>query len=67
MQRKEIEYGIICPYCKEVSDTRVIDSRPCRLGVKRRRECQFCGKRYTTVEHTTIYPSITMPMRKEAD
>lgn len=40
-----------CPYC-ETSDTRVIDSRPTEEGhaIRRRRECDNCGKRFTTYE-----------------
>ena len=40
-----------CPFC-EMSDTRVIDSRPTEEGhaIRRRRECDNCGKRFTTYE-----------------
>jgi len=40
-----------CPFC-ENSDTRVIDSRPTEEGraIRRRRECDNCGRRYTTYE-----------------
>ena len=40
-----------CPFC-ENSDTRVIDSRPTEEGhaIRRRRECDACGKRFTTYE-----------------
>jgi transcriptional repressor NrdR len=40
-----------CPKCKE-KDSRVIDSRIARdgLSIRRRRECQKCGYRFTTVE-----------------
>jgi len=40
-----------CPFC-ENSDTRVIDSRPTEEGhaIRRRRECDNCGKRFTTYE-----------------
>ncbi len=40
-----------CPFC-ENSDTRVIDSRPTEEGhaIRRRRECDVCGKRFTTYE-----------------
>ena len=44
-----------CPYCK-ASDTAVIDSRLSDDGdsVRRRRECQACGKRYTTYERVEM-------------
>lgn len=40
-----------CPVCS-VTDTRVIDSRPAEGGeaVRRRRECENCGHRFTTYE-----------------
>lgn len=40
-----------CPFC-ETNDTRVIDSRPTEEGhaIRRRRECDNCGKRFTTYE-----------------
>ncbi len=40
-----------CPRCRE-KDSRVIDSRIARdgLSIRRRRECQKCGHRFTTVE-----------------
>lgn len=39
-----------CPYCQG-NDTKVIDTRGAGEGVRRRRECQGCGKRFTTYEH----------------
>jgi len=39
-----------CPYCQG-GDTRVIDTREANEGVRRRRECTGCGKRFTTYEH----------------
>jgi len=40
-----------CPFCKEMDD-RVVNSRMSVDGttVKRRRECNLCGRRYTTYE-----------------
>ena len=40
-----------CPFCS-ADDTKVIDSRLVADGdsVRRRRECQTCGERYTTFE-----------------
>lgn len=40
-----------CPYCSQTKN-RVIDSRTSREGraVRRRRECQQCGRRFTTYE-----------------
>jgi transcriptional repressor NrdR len=40
-----------CPKCRE-KDSRVIDSRIARdgLSIRRRRECQKCGHRFTTLE-----------------
>lgn len=42
---------MLCPTC-EASETRVIDSRPAEAGasIRRRRECESCGHRFTTYE-----------------
>ena len=48
-----------CPYCKS-ENTGVIDSRLSDDGesVRRRRQCEECGKRFTTYERTEL----SMPM-----
>jgi transcriptional repressor NrdR len=38
-----------CPYCTS-DESKVIDSREAEDGIRRRRECISCGKRYTTYE-----------------
>lgn len=40
-----------CPFCGYL-DTKVVDSRPDKGGatIRRRRECESCGKRFTTHE-----------------
>ncbi len=40
-----------CPFCKK-ADSRVIDSRAAEDGttIRRRRECNGCGRRFTTYE-----------------
>ena len=42
-----------CPFCN-AEDTRVIDSRPAdeNTAIRRRRQCEICGKRFTTFEKT---------------
>lgn len=44
-----------CPFCKG-EDTRVVDSRDADGGdsVRRRRECQSCGERFTTYEKAEL-------------
>jgi len=44
-----------CPYCKE-DDDKVVDSRPCEDGdvIRRRRECNKCGRRYTSHERAPL-------------
>lgn len=51
-----------CPYCNSM-DTRVSDSRPTHDGdsVRRRRECNECGARFTTYE---IYEKRSLIVRK---
>lgn len=41
-----------CPYCKEINQDKVIDSRLSEGGevIRRRRVCQACSKRFTTKE-----------------
>lgn len=38
-----------CPYCNS-ADLRVTDKRPSPEGIRRRRECLKCEKRFTTYE-----------------
>jgi transcriptional repressor NrdR len=38
-----------CPYCGQ-PDSRVVDTRATSDGIRRRRECQVCRKRFTTYE-----------------
>ena len=44
-----------CPFCR-FADTRVVDSRDANDGdaIRRRRNCPECGKRFTTVEETSL-------------
>jgi transcriptional repressor NrdR len=44
-----------CPFCR-ASDTRVLDSRSADDGtaIRRRRQCQQCERRFTTVEQVTL-------------
>lgn len=38
-----------CPFCG-TTESRVVDTREVGAGIRRRRECQHCGQRYTTYE-----------------
>ena len=42
-----------CPYCSH-SDSKVIDSRDAGDGIRRRRECQDCERRFTTYEYVQM-------------
>ncbi len=46
-----------CPYCN-TADTKVIDSRPAddNSSIRRRRQCEQCGKRFTTYEKLETMP-----------
>jgi transcriptional repressor NrdR len=46
-----------CPFC-ESSSTRVVDSRTSESGVRRRRECESCGNRFTTYERVEASMSV---------
>ena len=53
-----------CPFC-DYEDSKVIDSRPSEEGraIRRRRECEKCGKRFTTYEK--VEASIIMVIKKD--
>ncbi|MCX7918065.1 MAG: transcriptional regulator NrdR [bacterium] len=46
-----------CPYCHHAED-KVIDSREAKDGmaIRRRRECERCGRRFTTYEYIEEIP-----------
>ncbi len=46
-----------CPYCNE-DETKVIDSRPVddNCSIRRRRQCEKCGRRFTTYEKLETSP-----------
>lgn len=48
-----------CPFCG-VENTRVIDSRPAddNASIRRRRQCDKCGRRFTTYEKVETIPLI---------
>ncbi len=50
-----------CPFCKH-ADTKVTDSRATDDGraIRRRRECQSCGRRFTTYEMVEEAPLIVI-------
>jgi len=58
-----------CPYCG-FSDSKVTDSRVVENGIRRRRECQECGDRFTTYERiqtTTLMVTKQDNRREEFD
>ena len=50
-----------CPFCNH-ENTRVIDSRPADEGgsILRRRQCDECGKRFTTYEKVETIPLVVI-------
>lgn len=50
-----------CPFCNQ-ENTRVIDSRPVpdNNSIRRRRQCDECGKRFTTYEKIETIPLIVI-------
>ena len=46
---------MICPFCRH-DDSRVVDSRPVEegTGIRRRRECTSCQRRFTTSETSLL-------------
>ena len=49
-----------CPHCGNDKSC-VVDSRKCADGIRRRRECENCGERWTTYE----FPSEMVRRMKE--
>ena len=48
-----------CPYCS-FDDTKVTDSRESDDGIRRRRECLDCGRRFTTYERVVVAPLVVV-------
>lgn len=50
-----------CIYCGDVN-SRVVDSRPIEEGntIRRRRQCDACGKRFTTYERSVVPPTLVV-------
>ena len=50
-----------CPYCGRLQ-SRVVDSRQSEDGssIRRRRECEGCGRRFTTYERIDMVPLIVV-------
>lgn len=50
-----------CPFCNR-DNTRVVDSRPVdeNTAIRRRRQCDSCGKRFTTYEKVETIPLIVI-------
>ena len=53
-----------CPFCS-FADSKVVDSRPDKGGatIRRRRECESCGKRFTT--HERIEEILPLVLKKD--
>lgn len=54
---------MLCPYCHS-EQSRVVDTtKDKRWGVRRRRECQACGQRFSTIER----PILATPLLIKGD
>jgi transcriptional repressor NrdR len=53
-----------CPFC-QADDSRVVDSRPIQDGqaIRRRRECVFCSRRFTTFEE--VEQAVMMVVKRD--
>ena len=49
-----------CPFCSD--ETKVVDTRESEGALRRRRECEKCGRRFTTYERPEV---ITMIVKKD--
>lgn len=53
-------WKVKCPFCGK-DNTKVIDSRPTDdSSIRRRRQCDACGKRFTTYEKVETMPLIVI-------
>ena len=50
-----------CPFCGHAED-RVVDSREAKVGdtIRRRRQCEHCGRRFTTYERIDEIPHMVV-------
>lgn len=57
-----------CPFCGD-DNTRVIDSRPAEdnSSIRRRRQCDECGRRFTTYEKVETIPLIVIKKDKNRE
>ena len=57
-----------CPFCG-FTESHVIDSRPIDDGdsIRRRRECENCGKRFTTYEKIESIPVMVIKKNKDRE
>ena len=56
-----------CIYCN-CSESRVVDSRPTEDGaIRRRRECEGCGRRFTTYEKIEMVPVLVVKKDKRRE
>lgn len=57
-----------CPYCQEF-ESRVLDSRSSEDGssIRRRRECNYCKKRFTTYERVEERPLLVIKKNGERE
>jgi transcriptional repressor NrdR len=50
-----------CPHCQSEKNTKVIDTtHDSRGGIRRRRECKKCGKRFSTYERAILAPPMVI-------
>ena len=52
-----------CPFCVS-ANSKVIDTRSAEGGIRRRRECEACGRRFTTYER--VAPLRLMVIKQDA-
>lgn len=58
--------GIECPLCAETCNI-VIESRKIKNAIRRRRQCEACGERFTTIESIGQPSKIKKPQLQRVD
>jgi hypothetical protein len=57
--------GIWCPHCGSNGNLRVLETRPVRSGVRRRRNCFDCSHRWTTYEYSATSKENLLAQRRK--
>ena len=55
---KKEDNGFICPECGVYCVGKVVDTRQTVYGRRRRRKCEICGAKFTTIEKIVSFKKV---------